>query len=90
MDAKFPWHSRYLIVMPGELLQITSRNNIPAAVHRVVAAPETPRLSAPVLLRARPGTKMDVERYMGSLDKADSLLLETNDMKMEDIHSSLQ
>jgi hypothetical protein len=90
MDAKFPWHCRYLIVMPGELLQLTSRNNIPAAVHRVVAAPDTPRLSAPVLLRARPGTKMDVERYMGSLDKADSLLLESNGMKMEDIHSALQ
>eukprot|EP00986_Skeletonema_menzelii_P021248 scaffold33748_cov166-Skeletonema_menzelii.AAC.1 len=90
MDSKFPWHSRYLVVMPGELLQITSRNNIPASVHRVVAAPEIPRLSAPVLLRARPGTKMDVERYMGSLDKAGSLLLETNDMKMEDIHAALQ
>jgi len=90
MDTKFPWHSRYLVVMPGELLQLTSRNNIPAAVHRVVAAPDTPRLSAPVLLRARPGTKMDVKRYMGSLDKADSLLLESNGMKMEDIHAVLQ
>eukprot|EP00579_Thalassiosira_antarctica_P029791 CAMPEP_0202030562 /NCGR_PEP_ID=MMETSP0905-20130828/64560_1 /ASSEMBLY_ACC=CAM_ASM_000554 /TAXON_ID=420261 /ORGANISM="Thalassiosira antarctica, Strain CCMP982" /LENGTH=711 /DNA_ID=CAMNT_0048594365 /DNA_START=66 /DNA_END=2198 /DNA_ORIENTATION=+ len=82
MDAQFPWHSRYLIVMPGELLQLTSRNNIPAAVHRVVATTDTPRLSAPVLLRARPGTKMDVERYMGGLGKADSLLLESNGMKM--------
>lgn len=90
MDEQFPWHSRYLIVMPGELLQLTSRNNIPAAVHRVVATTDTPRLSAPVLLRARPGTKMDVERYMGSLDKADSLLLECNGMKMEEIHDALQ
>ena len=90
METKFPWHSRYLIVMPGELLQITSRNNIPASVHRVVAAPETPRLSAPVLLRARPGTRMNIERYMGSLDRADSLLLECNGMKMEDIHAALQ
>lgn len=90
MDEQFPWHSRYLIVMPGELLQLTSRNNIPAAVHRVVATTDAPRLSAPVLLRARPGTKMDVERYMGSLDEADGLLLESNGMKMEAIHDALQ
>eukprot|EP00970_Alexandrium_tamarense_P004943 scaffold808_cov196-Alexandrium_tamarense.AAC.80 len=89
-DSQFPWHSRYLVVMPGELLQITSRNNVQAAVHRVVATNQTPRLSAPVLLRARPGTKMDVERYLGSLDKADSLLLECNSMSMEDIHDALQ
>ena len=90
MDGLFPWHSRFLVVMPGELLQLTSRNNIPAAVHRVVATVETPRLSAPVLLRARPGTKMDVERYMGSLEKADNLLLGSNGMKMEEIHDALQ
>ncbi len=90
MDGLFPWHSRFLVVMPGELLQLTSRNNIPAAVHRVVATVETPRLSAPVLLRARPGTKMDVERYMGSLDKADNLVLGSNGMKMEEIHDALQ
>jgi isopenicillin N synthase-like dioxygenase len=90
MDGQYPWHSRYLIVMPGELLQLTSRNNIPAAVHRVVAAVDSPRLSAPVLLRARPGTEMNVERYMGSLDKAEDLLLGCNGMKMEDIHDALQ
>jgi hypothetical protein len=90
MEGLFPWHSRFLVVMPGELLQLTSRNNIPAAVHRVVATVETPRLSAPVLLRARPGTKMDVERYMGSLEKADNLLLGSNGMKMEEIHDALQ
>lgn len=90
MDGQYPWHSRYLIVMPGELLQLASRNNIPAAVHRVVAAVDSPRLSAPVLLRARPGTEMNVERYMGSLDKADDLLLGCNGMKMEDIHDALQ
>lgn len=89
-DDRFPWHARYLVVMPGELLQLTSRSNIPAVVHRVVAATDAPRLSAPVLLRARPGTKMDVERYMGSLETADSLLLDSNGMKMEEIHDSLQ
>ncbi|KAL7489937.1 hypothetical protein ACHAW6_015672 [Cyclotella cf. meneghiniana] len=90
MDKHFPWHCRYLIVMPGELLQITSRNNVPAAVHRVVAANEAARFSAPVLLRARPGAKMDIERYMGSTEKADSLLMECNGMKMEKIHDALQ
>lgn len=90
MDEKFPWHSRYLIVMPGELLQIISRNNVPAVVHRVVASSEKDRYSAPILLRARPGTKMQVEKYMGSLEKADKLLLECNGMKMEEIHDALQ
>ena len=90
MEEWCPWHCRYLVVVPGELLQLTSRNNIPAAVHRVVTTGETPRLSAPVLLRARPGTKMDVERYMGSLEKADRLLLESHEMRMEDIHDALQ
>ena len=90
MDAQFPWHSRYLVVMAGELLQIVSRNNVPAAVHRVVAAQEKSRFSAPVLLRARPGTVMNVEKYMGSLDRADSLLKECDGMKMEEIHDALQ
>ncbi|KAL7468289.1 hypothetical protein ACHAXS_008520 [Conticribra weissflogii] len=89
-DEQFPWNCRYLIVMPGELLQITSRNNIPAAVHRVVASTDRPRMSAPVLLRARPGTIMNVERYMGSLDKADGLLKSCHGMKMEEIHDALQ
>ena len=89
-ETQYPWNARYLIVMPGELLQLTSRNNVQAAVHRVVAVTDKPRLSAPVLLRARPGTKMNVERYMGSLDKADGLLLDSNGMKMEDIHDALQ
>jgi hypothetical protein len=90
MEERFPWHCRYLVVMPGELLQLTSRNNIPAAVHRVVATTDAPRLSAPVLLRARPGTKMDVERYMRSTDKACSLLLDCNGLRMEEVHNSLQ
>lgn len=90
MDDKFSWHSRYLIVMPGELLQIISRNNVPAAVHRVVASNEKNRFSAPVLLRARPGTTMDVEKYLGSFEKADQLLRACNGMKMEDIHDALQ
>lgn len=91
LEGGLPWHSRYLIVMPGELLQLISRNNVPAAVHRVVGATnDSPRLSAPILLRARPGITLDVERYMGDLDKAGSLLLESNGLKMEEIHDALQ
>ena len=89
-DGRYPWHCRYLVVMPGELLQLTSRNNVPAAVHRVVATTGAPRLSAPVLLRARPGTRMDVERYMGSKDRAGSLLLDSDGLRMEEIHDALQ
>ena len=89
-DGRYPWHCRYLVVMPGELLQLTSRNNVPAAVHRVVATAGAPRLSAPVLLRARPGTRMDVERYMGSKDRAGSLLLDSDGLRMEEIHDALQ
>lgn len=90
MEEQFPWHCRYLVVMPGELLQMASRNNIPAVVHRVVATTDAPRLSAPVLLRARMGSTMDVERYMGSIDKAGSLLKDCNGLRMEEIHAALQ
>ena len=89
-EARFLWHCRYLVVMPGELLQLTSRNNIPAAVHRVVATTNAPRLSAPVLLRARPGTRMNIERYMGSTTRAGDLLLDSHGRRMEEIHNALQ
>jgi len=90
-EVVIPWHARYLIVMPGELLQLTSRNEIPAAVHRVVAAREgQSRLSAPVLLRARTGIKMNVERYFGNLDVAGPLLMECQGIPMEDLHDAMQ
>ena len=85
----YGWNCRYLVVMPGELLQLSSRNNVPAAVHRVVAEAERPRLSAPVLLRARPGTRMDAARYLGDVGE-DELLGEADGMTMEDVHSALQ
>ena len=85
----YGWNCRYLVIMPGELLQLSSRNNVPAAVHRVVAAADRPRLSAPVLLRARPGTRMDVGRYLGDAGD-DELLGEADGMTMEDVHSALQ
>ena len=31
-----PWYTRYIILMPGELLQISTGNEVPAAVHRVI------------------------------------------------------
>lgn len=91
------WNSRYLVVMAGELLQLTTRSMIPSAVHRVVAATGgTPRLSAPVLLRARMKMTMDLGRYFGEeggegvdvLGKA--LLSDCDALTMEEIHDALQ
>lgn len=89
-DIELPWHARYLVLVPGEFLQIVSRDEVPAAVHRVVAVQEgTPRLSAPILLRGRPGTKLDVKRYLGG--SGESLLVAECDGKsMDDIHNTMQ
>jgi hypothetical protein len=84
---EIPWHARYLIVIPGEFLQIVSRNEITAAVHRVVAS-KISRISAPVLLRGRPGVPMDVEKYLGAVNS--QLLLEVDGLEMQQIHDSLQ
>ena len=96
-NEKRPWHARYVILMPGELLQLITQGEINAAVHRVVAAREgQPRLSAPVLLRARTQAKMDIARYFIDLEtdpneeKVGKLLRECNGMAMFDIHNSLQ
>lgn len=90
-ELNLPWHCRYIVVLPGELLQLCTRNEIPASVHRVVTVTNGERrFSAPVLLRARPGMKMDVVKYFGSLEKAGPLLTECSEMKMEDIHDALQ
>jgi len=89
-DVELPWHARYIVLVPGEFLQIVSRDEVPAAVHRVVAVQEGPaRLSAPILLRGRPGTKLDVERYLGG--SGESLLAAECDGKsMDEIHSTMQ
>jgi hypothetical protein len=84
-----PWHSRYLIVMPGELLQLASREEVLATVHRVVATQSASRLSAPVLLRGRPGTRMDCDRYLGGAAHW-PILQECDGMTIEDIHSAMQ
>jgi hypothetical protein len=89
-DIELPWHARYVVFVPGEFLQIVSRDEVPAAVHRVVAVQEGPaRLSAPILLRGRPGTKLDVERYLGA--SGESLLVEECSGKsMDEIHNTMQ
>ena len=33
-EIELPWHCRYVVAMPGELLQIATRNEVAAAVHR--------------------------------------------------------
>lgn len=86
-DITIPWHARYLLLMPGEFLQIVSRNEVPAAVHRVVAG-GPPRLSAPVLLRGRPQSTLNVERYLGEVNN--ELLQEVDGMDMDSIHAAMQ
>jgi hypothetical protein len=64
-SSNIPWYARYFVCLPGELLQLTTRNEIMAAVHRVVATENGPsRLSAPMLIRGRPGTRLGVNRYL--------------------------
>eukprot|EP00594_Rhizosolenia_setigera_P010473 CAMPEP_0178973868 /NCGR_PEP_ID=MMETSP0789-20121207/22024_1 /TAXON_ID=3005 /ORGANISM="Rhizosolenia setigera, Strain CCMP 1694" /LENGTH=627 /DNA_ID=CAMNT_0020661907 /DNA_START=217 /DNA_END=2100 /DNA_ORIENTATION=- len=93
------WHSRYVVVMTGELLQIVTRGMIESAVHRVVAATGgDSRLSAPILLRARANVRMDTERYFGfegedgqeEDDCCGDLLNDTEGMTMEEVHDALQ
>ena len=86
-----PWYSRYLVLMPGELMQLVTRNEVPAVVHRVVAVTNgNARLSCPVLLRARSGMKMDSAKYLGQSDLAAPLLQECEGMLMQDIHDAMQ
>lgn len=93
-----PWYARYVVIMPGEFLQIVTRQEVLAAVHRVVATHRGPvRLSAPILLRCRPGTRMDVARYLGSLtdpydddDEGEAVLREADGMTVEEIHDAMQ
>lgn len=84
---QIPWHARYIIVMPGEFLQIVSRNEIAAAVHRVVASGPA-RVSAPVLVRGRPGITMNIPRYLGRIN--DALLAQVNGLNIQQIHDAMQ
>lgn len=84
--TQIPWHSRYVAIMPGEFLQIATRDEVSSTIHRVVAAQGgEPRLSAPILLRGRPGTKFDAERYIGGA-LGSSLVSECDGKTMEEIH----
>ena len=47
-EIQLPWHSRYLVAMPGELMQIVTRDEVPASVHRVVEISNKARLSAQI------------------------------------------
>lgn len=87
---RLPWYARYLAIMPGEHLQLATRNEVPSAVHRVVAAKgRPPRLSSPILLRGRPGTKFLSERYLGGT-LGNPLLEDADGLTMEDIHDKSQ
>jgi hypothetical protein len=89
-DVVLPWHARYVVLVPGEFLQIVSRDEVPSAVHRVVAVQDGPaRLSAPILLRGRPGTKLDVARYLGGAGES-KLVAECDGKSMDEIHNTMQ
>ena len=89
-EIQLPWHSRYLVAMPGELMQIVTRDEVPASVHRVVAISNKARLSAPVLLRGRSGMKLDASKYLGNMEVAGPILNQCDGMTMEAIHDQLQ
>jgi len=90
-ELEMPWHCRYVVLMPGELMQLVTRNEVPAVVHRVVAVTNgKARLSCPVLLRARSGMKMDTEKYLGKSEMAAPMLKECNGMLMQEIHDKMQ
>lgn len=85
-----PWHARYLAIMPGEFLQLATRDEVPSAVHRVVAAKGRPsRLSAPILLRGRPRTVFDTDKYLGGT-LGSALLQDADGLSMQDIHDKCQ
>jgi hypothetical protein len=91
--VELPWYARYVVVMPGELMQLVTRDEVPAAVHRVVAVKEKDqvRLSAPVLLRARSGMTLDATRYFGEdVSTWGPLLQDAHGMETGDIHDAMQ
>ena len=85
-----PWHSRYVALMAGEHLQLVTRSEIPATVHRVVATKKgPPRFSSPILIRGRPGVRFDANRYLGGT-LGSGLLQECNEKTMEEIYEATQ
>jgi hypothetical protein len=96
-NADVPWYARYVILMPGELLQLASRNEVLATVHRVVVNGQgggggtnvpSSRLSAPVLLRGRPGVILNTQRYLGGAGTC-TLLQECDGQTMQSIDAAL-
>lgn len=89
-NDNLPWYARYVVLMPGELLQVATRNEVLASVHRVVATKGRPvRYSAPILLRGRSGTQFDVDRYLGDC-MDDPIIKQCDGMSIEQIHDAMQ
>jgi hypothetical protein len=96
-----PQPRRHVILMPGELLQIASRDEVQASVHRVICTTTSSstdessskdnhhrRLSAPILLRGR-NRPLDCDRYLGGTSGWE-LLKACNGRTLDDIHQELQ
>lgn len=85
-EVKFN-RERHVILMPGELLQIVSRDEVQASVHRVVSV-GSPRISAPILFRGR-NLKLDCDQYLGGTEGWE-LLKACDGRSLDDIHQELQ
>ena len=79
-------HDQYVVLVPGELLQIVSRDEVEAAIHRVIPGD---RLSAPVLLRST-SVPLDCKRYLGGTSGWEAMLESLDGMKLDDIHQAMQ
>jgi len=84
------WHSSYVCILPGELLQILTRSMILSAVHRVVINSNESRMSVPALIRARSNAIFDAQKYFGENALRNPLLKDCNSLTMEQVHDALQ
>jgi len=86
-DGVLPWNARYVVAIPGEMLQILTQHEVEAAVHRVVVADDI-RYSAPLLLRGRPNGKLEAKSVWG--EATSQLAKECDGKSMLEIHAAMQ
>lgn len=84
---KEAWYARYVICMPGELLQLLSRTEVLASIHRKIRL-KGARHSASFLMRCRPIAAIDANRYWGRA--SNELERECDGQLLSDICNQLQ